>query len=504
MISPLDLRRRQFSRRLLGYREEEVEDFLNRCADEYESLFDENEKLRSLINRTALKVEACRTWEYNLDQAGFAVTHRANESQREAAVEAQNLLSDTVSWIKHTWERHREILERTRLYQSELKSLMTEQYRGLSASNSEARTAFTPAQTIMTAGDLEAEIKEIRFSWQKILSEIDAALAELGVESAPGAPEPEALPRLAPDREEIDVDESISNFDDTVDDGVYAPWEPLAKKLAAAEDETAEAPAIRTRPALTREQVWSARRSARANRRARPTGTLVLFIVMLITVMCALGTYGWDYLKNKPLFHPVETPSQTSVKTPAKTVQEQPVTSSADASKMLEAAGSGQLQNVKKLLQEGISPNQADPKGITPLMVAAYSGYDAVVTELLKAGADPDAYTKENKVTALMYASYAGQLETDVNARSSGGWSALMCASYSGHPATARLLLEAGADAKYQTREGWNAPTLAYLNEHGQTVKVFQETAAVTVEQGTGIDPDRRCQIETVFEPKTK
>lgn len=55
------------------------------------------------------------------------------------------------------------------------------------------------------------------------------------------------------------------------------------------------------------------------------------------------------------------------------------------------------------ILEKGANPNQADIDGITPLMLAAKSGYLEVVKDLLETGADKNA-TNAFKMTAVSYA----------------------------------------------------------------------------------------------------
>ena len=52
-----------------------------------------------------------------------------------------------------------------------------------------------------------------------------------------------------------------------------------------------------------------------------------------------------------------------------------------------------------------------DPDGLTPLMRGAARGDLAQVNALLAKGADPNAITPEQRVTALMCAAYFGRVE---------------------------------------------------------------------------------------------
>ena len=72
------------------------------------------------------------------------------------------------------------------------------------------------------------------------------------------------------------------------------------------------------------------------------------------------------------------------------------------------AAYYGMLPHVDLLLERGADVNStANPKGMTPLILAAMAGHDDVVARLLAAGASPGAKDKRGR-TALAYATKLG------------------------------------------------------------------------------------------------
>jgi len=74
---------------------------------------------------------------------------------------------------------------------------------------------------------------------------------------------------------------------------------------------------------------------------------------------------------------------------------------------VLNAAEQGDLEAVKKLLQEGHSINERDPRlkfGWTPLMAAIYHHNTNVVSFLIAAGADLNVHDSSNGKTAIMWA----------------------------------------------------------------------------------------------------
>jgi ankyrin repeat protein len=163
------------------------------------------------------------------------------------------------------------------------------------------------------------------------------------------------------------------------------------------------------------------------------------------------------------------------------------------------------------LLKAGANPNLALLGGETPLMLASRSGNAAIVGQLLETGADVNAYAARGQ-TALMWAAaqrHAGVVKlllgkgADVHRRSEvwsqmmavpphgvklynkvvphGGDTALLFAVRSGDLASARLLVEAGADVN--DADAWGV-SAAMLAAHSG----FDDLLAFLLERGA--DPD--------------
>ena len=103
---------------------------------------------------------------------------------------------------------------------------------------------------------------------------------------------------------------------------------------------------------------------------------------------------------------------------------------------LVEAANSGNVEQVRSLLAAGADPNVRTEKGYTPLMLAAASNYLEVVQLLLDKGADP-------------------------NLQSNPGYTALMLATAEGYDNIARVLIERGANVKLKSANGKTALDLA-------------------------------------------
>lgn len=162
------------------------------------------------------------------------------------------------------------------------------------------------------------------------------------------------------------------------------------------------------------------------------------------------------------------------------------------------AAENGSLEIVRRLLDAGADPNPALRAGETPVMIAARAGHAPVVDLLLARGADPNARATRGQ-TALMWAAAQYQPESvevllrygaDVHARSEswpqlwqtilsqhdahddqrvwiqeGGYTPLLFAARVGNLASAKLLVEAGADVNDRTAADKNALILAVQSD---------------------------------------
>jgi uncharacterized protein len=123
------------------------------------------------------------------------------------------------------------------------------------------------------------------------------------------------------------------------------------------------------------------------------------------------------------------------------------------------AAYNADVEAVRKLLAEGIQPDQRDNGGYTALLWASFRAAIGdqvpVIQALIQAGADPNAITGTGESNCLILAAHAGS-EPAVAALVAGGANvdgqadgvtALMVAARIGETGVIKLLLRAGANA---------------------------------------------------------
>ena len=174
------------------------------------------------------------------------------------------------------------------------------------------------------------------------------------------------------------------------------------------------------------------------------------------------------------------------------------------------AAGNGSARAVTLLLESGADPNTAPAGRESPLMLAAWTGSADAVKALLDAGAAIDARETDRQQTALMWAASqrhpavvrllasrgadvhlktAAQPVAGRRTRDGAGYTALMFAARSGDVESARVLLDAGANANDTLDNGLSAVTMATVRGHVPVAVLLLERGADPDTNGSGYAP---------------
>lgn len=120
---------------------------------------------------------------------------------------------------------------------------------------------------------------------------------------------------------------------------------------------------------------------------------------------------------------------------------------------LIDAAEVGDAALVKKLLEQGGSPDSKGDFGTTAIMRAAVHGNTEIIKILIKKGAA-------------------------VNAADVGGETALHLAAKNGYAETVKFLLKKGASVDIQDKEQWTPIMRATVSKHPDVVKILIENGA--------------------------
>ncbi len=157
--------------------------------------------------------------------------------------------------------------------------------------------------------------------------------------------------------------------------------------------------------------------------------------------------------------------------------------------KLIKAASQGDApEKIRYLIEEkGMNVDVRDENGMSPLIYAAFFGYDEVVKTLLDCGADVNACGNSG-VTVLMAALQKADNENiarllidsgaDVNASDGQGLTPLMTAIYIDSLEMTLYLLKKGANVQVKNSKGWSALDLAKQKGNHQLLQVLHQAGS--------------------------
>ncbi|MBN2203793.1 MAG: DivIVA domain-containing protein [Thermoleophilia bacterium] len=93
-LTPLDIRHKEFKRGMRGYADEEVDEFLDQIADEFERLFKDNIDLGERVENLEEQVTRYRRIEETLQKTLVSAQQSAEELKQNATKEGQLILRD--------------------------------------------------------------------------------------------------------------------------------------------------------------------------------------------------------------------------------------------------------------------------------------------------------------------------------------------------------------------------------------------------------------------------
>ncbi len=100
MITPLDIQNKEFKRGMRGYREDEVDEFLDLVMVDYEKLYKENAELKDKLERVSQQMEQYKNIEETLKNTLVVAQNAAEEVRTNALKKAELILQDAENQAK--------------------------------------------------------------------------------------------------------------------------------------------------------------------------------------------------------------------------------------------------------------------------------------------------------------------------------------------------------------------------------------------------------------------
>lgn len=127
MITAMEIRDQQFSKKIRGYDEEEVKNFLIRLAGDYENLYSENSRLQENIEKVQFELEKYRKMEETMNNSLILAQRTAEEVKANAHREADLFLAEAKQKITGMLGVYQDIVKRLNIFSAELKAQLNGQ-----------------------------------------------------------------------------------------------------------------------------------------------------------------------------------------------------------------------------------------------------------------------------------------------------------------------------------------------------------------------------------------
>lgn len=156
----------------------------------------------------------------------------------------------------------------------------------------------------------------------------------------------------------------------------------------------------------------------------------------------------------------------------------------ADADQFIEALKKGLKNHALQIMEQpGFTADAGD--GL-PLRVSIELGFLDVASQLLVAGANPNAAAGKSKSPIVLaleneYFELADLMLShgaEISIRDQNGWTPLIWAAIKGRQKVVEFLIERGADIHVCSDDGWNAITGAFFKNHAPIVKILADNGA--------------------------
>ena len=218
-LKPIDVRRKEFKNSLRGYNADQVDDFLDTVADEFERSYSENLRMREEISSLRERLEQFEKLEDSIQSALVHAESAANGLRESAFSEAENIRNNANRDAELTMKEANERVQQTLADSSSKVERAEESYEALKKAKQ----------------DFAADFRHLLKSYIAVMDNVDLVSAK-GIEAS--LRERLDWKAIADAREAVDEQDPASNADET--QATDRPSGPLAEDEAEPEVEEPE------------------------------------------------------------------------------------------------------------------------------------------------------------------------------------------------------------------------------------------------------------------------
>jgi len=154
-LSPLDIHNKEFSLSFRGYSVEEVNEFLDRLAKDFEQILRENMELKDQVSQLNEKIKSYQKLEETMHNAIVIAQEAAEEVKananreaelirREADREAQRIIEDARYRASRILTEHDELIKQAQVFKMRFRSFIEAQLAALEMEDWMPKTEQTP------------------------------------------------------------------------------------------------------------------------------------------------------------------------------------------------------------------------------------------------------------------------------------------------------------------------------------------------------------------------
>ncbi|MCX5780966.1 MAG: DivIVA domain-containing protein [Firmicutes bacterium] len=163
MITGMEIRNQQFTKSIRGYNEDEVKNFLQQLAQDYENLYSENSWLKESVQRSKFELKKYHNIEEMMNSSLILAQQTAEMLKVNAQKEAERMLDDSKRAIVEMMTAYQEILKNLQRFNVEIKSQLNTELEMVekNISKNEELAKFFKAQDVQ---ELLANLSQLKLT----------------------------------------------------------------------------------------------------------------------------------------------------------------------------------------------------------------------------------------------------------------------------------------------------------------------------------------------------